>query len=168
MVYPKLSVIGGLVVAIPDQILGLLRLAGCCYRCSVPGAVCCCLLSPEGLLGAFGERHCNSKIKSLRATLLVRVIFSLWTPSLRPVGVPSTHSFSAYSSSIGEEAADGGKRVLAHICFFPQKGPPPSLKLPTSRVPDPHQRCWLQEGAAFILALLAVTLPSKKWIQILF
>ena len=77
MMYPKLSVIGDLLVAILDQILGPPSPTACCYRCSVPRAVCCCLLSPEGLLGGFGERHYNSKIKSLRGMLLVRFIFSL-------------------------------------------------------------------------------------------
>lgn len=77
MMYLKLSVIGGLLVAILDQILVPPSPTACCYQCSVPGAVYCCLLSPEGLLGGFGERHYNSKTKSLRGTLLVRFIFPL-------------------------------------------------------------------------------------------
>jgi len=76
MTYSKLSVIGALLVAILDQFLRLPSPMAFSYRCSVPGVVCCCLLSPEGLLGGFGGRHYNSKSKSWRGTLLVRFTFS--------------------------------------------------------------------------------------------
>lgn len=166
--YPKLSVIGGLLVAILDLVVRPPSPIACCYQCSVPGAACWCLLSLEGLLGGFGERHYNAKTKSLRGTLLVRLI-SLWTPSLVTVSVPTTHSFSAYSSSIRVKKQLLGVKVCSPtFAFSPQKGPTSLLKLPKSHVPDPHQHCWLQEWAAFILALLATTSPPKKWISILF
>lgn len=87
------------------------------------------LLSPEGLLRGFGENHCNSKSNSLTGSLLVRFIFSLWTPSLLPVAEPPTRASLPTAAAPGEEAADGGKCALPHLLFSP-KGNPILVKAP--------------------------------------